>query len=129
MIACSNITVTKKKPLSDTEKTLSGPYFGTEGTLETLRYPEFGTESSEKTLKDLKVGTEGSAKIPSDPPGFFITEVQVMDMFMDVLSTVKFERCNSEKSPPVHWKILVSQSVLEEQVERQLQVNYFLIHK
>lgn len=78
----------KKKPLSGTEKTLSGPYFGTEGTLETLRYPEFGTESSEKTLKDLKVGTEGSAKIPSDPPGFFITEVQVMDMFMDVLSTV-----------------------------------------
>lgn len=50
--------------------------------METLRDPEFGTESSEKTLKDLKVGTEGTAKTPSDP------EVQVMDMFMDILSTV-----------------------------------------
>lgn len=78
----------EKKTSSGTEKTLSGPYFGTDGTLETLRDPEFGTESSEKTLKDLKVGTEGTAKTPSDPRVFFITEVQVMDMFMDILSTV-----------------------------------------
>lgn len=73
--------------------------------METQRDPEVGTEGTEKILRDFKVGTEGTAITPRDPEigtdgtdgtantprdtqGFCITVLQVMDMFMDIMSTV-----------------------------------------
>lgn len=54
-----------KKHLSGTDKTLSGPYFGTEGTVETMRCPV--------------VGTEGTAKTPRYPHCFFIRSLCISD--------------------------------------------------
>lgn len=82
--------------------------------METQRDPEVGTERTEKILRDFKVGTEGTAitprdpevgtdgtaKTPRDPQGFCITVLQVMDMFMDIMSTViiSFGTLNNKRS-------------------------------
>lgn len=60
------------------------PEVGTEGSYKTPTDPQVGTE---KTPRDPEVGTEGTEKTLRI---FFFTIVQVMDMFMDIMSSVIF---------------------------------------